>query len=286
MTTQDDANKRKKWYTRVSIWVVGAILAGIAAFVSARVASLLDSGVEHIGQPLDIVTEHSHECAARQVILNSPDHVPPKPHPDDGPPELHSYDTNSTQYKEWKRRYQEWSQRDRQLTEEWERKVGVTDGDETDLTVTVTGKSDHPVILRSLDVEVTDRRTPSRYGFTLPSLCPTKPVNVRYVSFDLDKNPPVLIESRDKRIIKSDDGGNRFGEPSPDKPITFPYLVSRTELEVFDLYLRTTTCDCSWRLHLHWISGGRSGELTIDDNGQPFRTVPARDLIFGPSNPR
>ncbi|MCA1601700.1 MAG: hypothetical protein LC776_08690 [Acidobacteria bacterium] len=294
MTTQDDSDKRKKWYTRVSFWVVGAILAGIAGFVSARVVSLLESGVEQIGQPLDIVAEPSRKCSstARKVILNSPGDVPPEPHPDDGPPELHSYDPNSTQYKEWEKQYQEWVQQREQQTEEWEHNVGVIDGNETDLTITVTGKSDRPVMLQSLDIEVTDRRTPSRYGFTLPHGCPSAPVNVRYMSFDLDKNPPVLIESRDNRhdsnlplIIKSEDGSYRFGEPPPDKPVTFPYLVSQTELEVFDLYLHTTTCDCSWRLHLHWISGGRSGKLTIDDNGQPFRTIPARDLIFDRPNP-
>jgi hypothetical protein len=230
-----------------------------------------------MGQPLDIVAEHSRECDSRKVILNSPDDVPPQPYPNHDPPQLHSYDPNSTQYKEWEKRYQEWSQQSQQQTEEWEQNVGVIDGDQTNLTITVTGKSDRPVVLQSLDVEVTDRRTPSRYGFTLPSLCPTVPVNVRYMSFDLDKDPPILIKSEDNRI--------RLGEPPPDEPISFPYLVSQTELEVFDLYLHTTTCDCSWRLHLHWISGGRSGKLTIDDNGQPFRTIPARDLLFDRPNP-
>ncbi|MGQ0773753.1 MAG: hypothetical protein ACT4NY_04935 [Pseudonocardiales bacterium] len=282
MTTQDNPDKRKQWHTRVTLWVIGTILAGVAAFVSTRVVSLLESGVEQIDQPLAIVAEPSHKCSpsARKVVLKSPDDVPPEPYPDTDPPELHSYDPDSEQYREWERQHQKWTQQHQQQYEQWEQNVGVIDGNETNLTITVTGKSDRSIVLQSLDIEVTDRRTPSRYGFTLPAICPAGPVNVRYMSFDLNKNPPALI--------KSEDGRYHLGEPGellPEKPTTFPYLVNQTELEVFDLNLHTTTCDCSWRLHLHWVSGSRSGKLTIDNNGQPFRTVPARDLLFDQPNP-
>lgn len=97
VTAQDDPDKHKKWYTQVTFWVIGTILAGVAAFVSTRVVSLLESGVEQIDQPLAIVAEPSHKCSptARKVILKSPDDVPPEPYPDTGPPELHSYDPDS-----------------------------------------------------------------------------------------------------------------------------------------------------------------------------------------------
>jgi hypothetical protein len=53
--------------------------------------------------------------------------------------------------------------------------------------------------------------------------------------------------------------------------MTFPYKVSIIDAETFVVEGRATTCDCDWQIELSWAAEGKSGTLTIDDNGKPFR---------------
>ncbi|MFD7062771.1 helix-turn-helix domain-containing protein [Streptomyces sp. NPDC059906] len=57
----------------------------------------------------------------------------------------------------------------------------------------------------------------------------------------------------------------------------FPYSVSESDPEVFQVNAHTSGHDVSWELELEWSSGGRHGTTRIDDNGKPFRTSASRD---------
>ncbi|MFG3078974.1 helix-turn-helix domain-containing protein [Streptomyces sp. NPDC048225] len=57
----------------------------------------------------------------------------------------------------------------------------------------------------------------------------------------------------------------------------FPYSVSESDPEVFQVSAHTSGHDVSWELELEWSSGGRHGTTRIDDNGKPFRTSASRD---------
>ncbi|MET7323644.1 helix-turn-helix transcriptional regulator [Streptomyces sp. NPDC005549] len=57
----------------------------------------------------------------------------------------------------------------------------------------------------------------------------------------------------------------------------FPYSVSESDPEVFQVAAHTSGHDVSWELELEWSSGGRHGTTRIDDNGKPFRTSASRD---------
>lgn len=40
-----------------------------------------------------------------------------------------------------------------------------------------------------------------------------------------------------------------------------------------NILAETATCDCSWIVKLRYTSVGEPGEITLDDDGKPFRTV-------------
>jgi hypothetical protein len=55
--------------------------------------------------------------------------------------------------------------------------------------------------------------------------------------------------------------------------IPFPYRVSRTELEVFDIFAFTPQHYVEWRLRLTYTDDEGEGTFVIDDDGQPFQTT-------------
>lgn len=56
---------------------------------------------------------------------------------------------------------------------------------------------------------------------------------------------------------------------------------------MFYVTAHTEAHDVRWYLELEWSSGGRSGVLRLDDDGQPFRTsgVGGNVRYFRPADP-
>jgi hypothetical protein len=136
----------------------------------------------------------------------------------------------------------------------WAHKLGGVDTS-TVIRVTVTGKSSSSVVLQDLEFKVTSRRPPlggSRITYSSIKLGRREPV--RLVRVDLDASPPKW-SFEDKR-------GARF-----------PFTVTNSEVEVFDIAADTAECDCSWTAGLRYVADGEQGITTIDDNGKPFRTT-------------
>ncbi|MEU6371356.1 helix-turn-helix domain-containing protein [Streptomyces sp. NPDC046931] len=52
----------------------------------------------------------------------------------------------------------------------------------------------------------------------------------------------------------------------------FPFKVSESDPEVFQVRARAAAHDVRWYLELQWSSGARHGTVRIDDHGSPFRT--------------
>lgn len=69
----------------------------------------------------------------------------------------------------------------------------------------------------------------------------------------------------------------------PAKPIPFPFGVSSTDIQQFQIQAGFSTkskdvignCNCliQWRLALDWSYEGKMGTSIIDDNGKPFQTM-------------
>jgi len=160
--------------------------------------------------------------------------------------------------------------------EQWARRVNGVDGGSTQVEVTVTGATDRAVVLQGLDVEVTARKEPLD-AVEVHAVCGDL-VPIRYMIVDLDQRPPTITASVDDRSLAPD------ASEAVNKPVTFPYRVSRSEPEVFSIYAQTRACQCAWRARLRWVSGDESGDYIIDDDEKPFITHGTEGLTSYVSN--
>ncbi len=143
----------------------------------------------------------------------------------------------------------------------WAEANGAIDANQTTVQVVIEGRRTASVVLLGLSVDVVERRAPPAGTFVAPE--GAGGIGVRYFEVNLDETSPT-VES------------GTLNEPKPEeRPIDFPYKVSRTEPEVFIIYASTTTCDCRWTAELSWVSGGKRGTTRIDDDSRPFRTASA-----------
>jgi hypothetical protein len=116
------------------------------------------------------------------------------------------------------------------------------------LRVTVETAEASAVILGGLRVEVVSRRPPS--GEYAPHAGALRP---RLFDLRLDPEPPTIAPSGD----------------GPD----FPFTISATDPEVFDIRVHLDHGDVSWRLLVDWGLRGRTGTLVVDAAARPFRTM-------------
>jgi hypothetical protein len=140
---------------------------------------------------------------------------------------------------------------------DWGADAGGVDADYTEVSVIVEATTDAAVVILGLDVTVIERRDPAE-GILLRSLGGDL-IDVRYVSIDLDADPPEVARG----------SGLLEGEGDWD----FPLSVSPSDLEVFHLFASTESCDCLWVADLEYIYRGTEGKVRLDDGGEPFRTT-------------
>ncbi|MCX4820322.1 helix-turn-helix domain-containing protein [Streptomyces sp. NBC_01142] len=149
--------------------------------------------------------------------------------------------------------------------EPWARSVGAVHAADTGVRITVQGRSEKAVVLQSIRVRVTARRTPPKRSVYRMNLGCGGSLTPRLFDVDLDTSRPVARPM----------AGNDAGEPIP--AVSFPYKVSAADPESLLVLGRTVACDCDWYLELEWSSGDRSGTVRLDNNGQPFRTSGIKD---------
>ncbi|MEU5715311.1 helix-turn-helix transcriptional regulator [Streptomyces sp. NPDC020403] len=142
----------------------------------------------------------------------------------------------------------------------WARALGGVDGGDMLLELTLQGMSREAVVLKDLHVRVVGREPALAWSaFSMGEGCGSG-ITPQTFDIDLDENLP-----RSRPVA-----GQRGDVVVPAKD--FPYRVSSTDVEVFNLDAHVEGHDVTWYLELEWSSGGRSGTLRIDDNGKPFRT--------------
>ncbi|MGW1544686.1 helix-turn-helix domain-containing protein [Streptomyces sp. NPDC002309] len=173
-------------------------------------------------------------CGHDYVIRRSPDRVPPPPAPQDAG--------------------------------QWAATQDAVHGRETNIRVSVQGRTSTAVVLEALRVRVVGRADPvPGTAYAMDQGCGGA-LTPRHFAVDLDADRPLA------RAMP----GNDAGDPIP--AVRMPYRVSAEDPEVLLVNARTATCDCAWYLELDWSSQGRSGTLRIDDDGRPFRTTSLTDL--------
>ncbi|WP_405713819.1 MULTISPECIES: helix-turn-helix domain-containing protein [unclassified Streptomyces] len=147
-----------------------------------------------------------------------------------------------------------------QDTRGWARALGGVDGGSMQLELTVQGKSGQAVVLSGLHVRTLSRKAPLAWSaYSMGEGCGSG-ITPQSFDIDLDDSQPALIP------VAGQQGDVRV------PPKNFPFQVSSTDVEVFDLKAHVEGHDVSWYLELDWNSGGRKGTLRIDDGGKPFRT--------------
>ncbi|MFE6979004.1 helix-turn-helix domain-containing protein [Streptomyces sp. NPDC057682] len=142
----------------------------------------------------------------------------------------------------------------------WAKVLGGVDGGTMMLEITVQGTSEQAVVLNALRVRVLSQRAPLQHSaFSMGEGCGST-IEPQSFKVDLDDSRPTLVPV----------AGMQADGPIPAK--NFPFRVSASDVEVFDIEAHVEGHDVSWVLELDWSSGGRTGTLEIDDGGKPFRT--------------
>ncbi|WP_240661200.1 MULTISPECIES: helix-turn-helix transcriptional regulator [unclassified Streptomyces] len=137
----------------------------------------------------------------------------------------------------------------------WVSAFGAVSSGEQYVKLTVQGTSDRTVVVEDLTVRVAGKRSPLAWNdFVMghPGVGCGAGVPTRSFTVALDAARPDVTPQ-----AGHDD---------------FPFSVSQSDPEVYYITADASAYDVSWYLELKWSSGSRSGTLTVDDKGRPFRT--------------
>ncbi|MFC9964341.1 hypothetical protein ACFVH4_08850 [Nocardia ignorata] len=120
--------------------------------------------------------------------------------------------------------------------------------------------ADDPVTLRALDVKVIERK-PGLFGTLVYPMASGGSKWGRYVTMNVDTDPPTVVESRSG-------AKTQFGDLRAE-PMQFPYDLTTASSELFLVWARTHQY-VTWQVRLRWSTKTRSGETIIDNHGKPF----------------
>ncbi len=137
----------------------------------------------------------------------------------------------------------------------WVSSFGAVSSEEQYVRLTVQGTGDETVVVEGLSVRVAGRRSPlawNDFAMGYPGVGCGGDVPTRSFTVALDAARPRVTPEAGQR--------------------DFPFSVSESDPEVYHVTADASAYDVSWYLELKWSSGSRSGTLTVDDKGRPFRT--------------
>jgi hypothetical protein len=131
------------------------------------------------------------------------------------------------------------------------------------IILTIQGKSQFTVVIDALRVVDLERHpAPPHVAEVLPCDPEGGLQAVRYFDVDLSKRPKVIPRPSDPL-------------PPEDKrqpAAKFPFKVSRSDPEVFELWVDGPECLCAWRLAVDWTSGGQSRTTFLDHGFDKIKT--------------
>ncbi|MFD5160476.1 helix-turn-helix domain-containing protein [Streptomyces hawaiiensis] len=137
----------------------------------------------------------------------------------------------------------------------WVAAMGAVPSGEQLLKLTVQGRGEETVVVKGLTVRMAGKRAPlawNDYAMGYPGVGCGGGVPTRFFTVALDAARPGVVPE-----------AGHAG---------FPFKVSESDPEVYYIRADASAYDVSWYLELTWSSGDRTGTLTVDDNGRPFRT--------------
>ncbi|MCK8435673.1 helix-turn-helix domain-containing protein [Streptomyces sp. D2-8] len=137
----------------------------------------------------------------------------------------------------------------------WVSAMGAVPSGEQFLKLTVQGTGKETVVVKGLTVRMAGKRAPlawNDYAMGYPGVGCGGGVPTRFFTVALDAARPSVVP----------EAGHA----------NFPFKVSESDPEVYYIRADASAYDVSWYLELTWSSGSRTGTLTVDDHGRPFRT--------------
>jgi hypothetical protein len=141
-------------------------------------------------------------------------------------------------------------------------------GGQTRVLITVKGGSDVKVRITDLKFNVEKRVVGGVNGVVVQNGCGGETV-ARFARVDLDRIPPVIVESSAKTVTWG-------SQDQAVTPLRFPYFVTNKETESL-LIMAESKNYVRWTAAMSYTDGERTGELRIDDHGRPFQTgLPGR----------
>lgn len=129
--------------------------------------------------------------------------------------------------------------------------------------LTIQGETDDLVILHGIHVVSYSDQPPTEDASLLQPCDPQGgSQQTRSFSVQLEDQPRIVSQP-------AFDPDHETGKIQPASK--FPYKVSRTDAEVWDMYFSGPPCRCSFELEIDWTSRGKSGRLKVArDFGSPF----------------
>ncbi|MFD5740662.1 helix-turn-helix domain-containing protein [Streptomyces massasporeus] len=137
----------------------------------------------------------------------------------------------------------------------WVAANGAVPSGEQFVKLTVQGKGQETVVVKRLTVRMAGKRAPlawNDYAMGYPGVGCGGGVPTRFFTVALDAARPGVVP----------EAGHA----------DFPFKVSESDPEVYYIRADASAYDVRWYLELAWSSGDRTGTLTVDDHGRPFRT--------------
>jgi hypothetical protein len=149
-----------------------------------------------------------------------------------------------------------------QDAETWATRFGAVHGDSTIVEATVRTAAPNPVVIEAVHIRVDERRDALDWPAFDMSMGCGGALTPAVFAVDLDADRPVA------RPLAGYDGETMTGLTVPE----VPFAVTAEEPLALRVEATARSCDCDWSIELEWSSGERSGTVTIDDGGRPFRT--------------
>jgi hypothetical protein len=149
-----------------------------------------------------------------------------------------------------------------QLNSRWAYRHGGYSVERSVIELSLQGKGDKVVVLHGLQVEVAERRSPP--AGVIVTKCHIRlheAVNTRRFEIDLDEREPVAVPRQTQNL-----------RTEPDETPQFPYVISSSEPEIFEIFAYAKDCLCSWTAELDWTSGEKSGTVNVLSGTGLFKT--------------
>jgi hypothetical protein len=149
----------------------------------------------------------------------------------------------------------------------WVRSAGGWRGTNA-IQFSVEGNSTRATILTGLRINLVSRTSLTSRTVLSLGECGA-PAPPRHFSVDFATTPPRVQALPGENLDAN-------GDSVPVAAVSFPFTVSETNPEIFDLKVEPgPVCDCQWTATLSYTQAGTSYTTVINDvEGEPFHAVP------------